>query len=138
MENQHILQVHQTPVEEQVQQNRDELDAGMKLIGYEDFDIDFDNDDARTYEILAYKNETKVVVFYNRPEQTIAMKVFDLTKGLTKTTAHFPMIGISDIRTILTMFWYDGGIFTGALLSSTSHSHFITKKTKKNKTRLNN
>ena len=103
MENQHILQgVFSSRTK--LQQNLEELDAGLLLIGYEPFDIPFDNDDPRVESIVSYKNEDKVVVFYLRPEDTVGMKIFDMKRGLTKTTANFPSIGINDVRTILTMY----------------------------------
>lgn len=103
MENQNILQVHYSATDH-IQQNREELDAGMKILNYEPFDIGFDNDDPSISEILSYKNENKIVVFYNRASALIPMKIFSLDKGLTKTTAVFASIGINDIRTILTMY----------------------------------
>lgn len=103
METKHLLQgVYSRHAK--LQQTQEELDAGMKLIGYEVFDIPFDNDDPRVERIVSYKNEDKVVVFYLRLEETMGMKIFDMKRGLSKTTANFPSIGLRDTRTILTMY----------------------------------
>lgn len=84
-----------------LQENLDEIHAGMMLLEYEEFDFSISNDDPRTSTIVAYKNDTRVITFYVRPEATIGLKIFDLTKGLTKATTHFPSIGLSDARTII-------------------------------------
>ena len=86
---------------QQLQENETEIHAGMLLLEYEPFELDFYNDDPRVAKIVAYKNEERVITFYLRPEVTIGMKVFDLSAGLQKHTAHFPSIGVNDARTII-------------------------------------
>ena len=85
-------------------QIQDELDAGLKLIGWENYDIPFENDDVRVERIVSYKKSNKIIVFYLRNEDTFAMKIFNLKRGLSKTTANFTSISLRDVRTILTMF----------------------------------
>ncbi len=84
-----------------LQENLDEIHAGMLLLNYEEFDFTIPNDDPRISTIVAYKNDTRVITFYVRPESTIGLKILDLTKGFTKATTHFQSIGLSDARTII-------------------------------------
>ena len=86
----------------QLQENLDEIHAGMMLLEYEEFDFTIPNEDPRTSTIVAYKNDTRVITFYVRPEATIGLKIFDLSKGFTKATTNFESIGLNDARTIIT------------------------------------
>ncbi len=85
----------------QLAENCNEIDAGLKILGYEEFPIPFENDNPRYERIISFRNENIVLVFYVGYEEVVAMKVFDITKGLTKTTTVFPQLGIRDIPAIL-------------------------------------
>lgn len=78
-----------------------EIDAGLKIHGYEEFDIPFENENKRIERIVSYSNEKLVFVFYVGIEDVISMKVFDRTKGLTKTTTFFPSLSIGDLPSII-------------------------------------
>ena len=78
-----------------------EIDAGLKIHGYEEFDVPFENDNKRIERIISYSNEKLVLVFYVGIEEVVSMKVFNLTKGLTKTTTVFPSLSIGDLPSII-------------------------------------
>ena len=78
-----------------------EIDAGLKIHGYEEFDVPFENDNKRIERIISYSNEKLVLVFYVGIEEVVSMKVFDLTKGLAKTTTVFPSLSIGDLPSII-------------------------------------
>lgn len=81
--------------------NLHEIDCGMKISGYEDFNLNFVSDNPRHERISSYKKDTSILVFYVGYEEVVSMKVFDLTKGLTKHTTFFPQLGINDIPAII-------------------------------------
>lgn len=84
-----------------IKNNLHEIDCGLKVSGYEDFELNFVSDNPRHERIACYKKENNILVFYVGYEQVVSMKVFDITKGLTKTTTFFPSLGISDIPSII-------------------------------------
>tara|TARA_B100001059_G_scaffold36147_1_gene29259 strand:- start:3428 stop:3748 length:321 start_codon:yes stop_codon:yes gene_type:complete len=84
-----------------IKNNLHEIDCGLKINGYEDFDLNFVTDNPRHERISSYKKDNNILVFYVGCEDIVSMKVFDITKGLTKTTTFFPSIGISDIPSVI-------------------------------------
>ncbi len=84
-----------------IKTNLHEIDCGMKISGYEDFNLNFVSDNPRHERIACYKKDINILVFYVSYEEVVSMKVFDLTKGLTKHTTFFPQLGINDIPSIL-------------------------------------
>ena len=81
--------------------NLHEIDCGLKISGYESFDLNFVSDNLRHERISCYKKDTSILVFYVGYEEVVSMKVFDITKGLTKHTTYFPQLGIRDIPAII-------------------------------------
>jgi hypothetical protein len=84
-----------------IKNNLHEIDCGLKISGYENFDLNFVSDNPRHERIACYKKENNILVFYVGYEEVVSMKVFDITKGLTKTTTFFPQLGINDIPAII-------------------------------------
>ena len=84
-----------------IKNNLHEIDCGLKINGYEDFNLNFVNDNPRHERISSYKKHNNILVFYVGCEDIVSMKVFDITKGLTETTTFFPSLGISDIPSVI-------------------------------------
>ena len=78
-----------------------EIDAGLKISGYEPFDIGFESPNGRVERIVSYKKGNNILTFYIGTTDFISFKVFDLTKGLSKTTTQFPSVAIKDIAAIV-------------------------------------
>lgn len=77
-----------------------ELDAGMKLLGYEPIELEFETD-RRHERITHYQKSSIIITFYISIEDTVGMKLLNLTNGAERTTSVLHNIAIRDIAAIL-------------------------------------
>ena len=77
-----------------------ELDAGLKILGYEPIELDFETD-RRHERITHYQKGSVIITFYISIEDTVSLKLLNLTKGAKKTTSVLHNIAIRDIAAIL-------------------------------------
>ena len=83
-----------------ISENVLEVDAGLKIHGFEEFDLGFANDNPRVERIVSYKKDNNILTFYIGVEEFVSLKVLDVSKGF-KCTSMFPSISIRDIPAII-------------------------------------
>lgn len=83
-----------------ISNTQNEIDAGMKVLGYEPLEIEFETDE-RLERITHYQLDNIIITFYISHEETVSMKILNLAKGTAKTTRVFHSIAVVDISTVL-------------------------------------
>ena len=79
-----------------------ELDCGLKLLGFEQFDIGtFDGKPS-----ISYKNDQHVIVFYVTNYDVVDMKITEPAKRFK--TSIFKCLGVKDVQKLITLAvnWY--------------------------------
>lgn len=97
--NLHLLRNVPMNVKQQLLDATEELTAGMKLIGYEEFDLTFD-DDSNTAS-ASFRNDSHVIVAYFQSHDTMDLKITDLTHKIPFRTKVIKSICLRDIPSVL-------------------------------------
>lgn len=95
------METQQTRRQTVISENALEIEYGMKMLEWEEFSLNFVSDNNRFERTLSFKKDHLILVFYVGVEELVSLKVFDITKGLTKTTTFFPTLGIKDVPSIV-------------------------------------
>ena len=75
-----------------------EIDYGMKILRYEEITLEVEDD---FVPVLAYTNENKIVVFYQRDDLLVDIKISLINRNFR--TKMFRGVSLGDIAVILTM-----------------------------------
>ncbi len=84
-----------------ISENVLEIDYGVKLHGWEEFQLNFVSEYPRTERISSYKKDNHILVFYISADITTTIKAFDITRSLSQSTTVFHDIGITDVSAIM-------------------------------------
>lgn len=95
------MKTQQTRRQTVISENVLEIEYGMKMTEWEEFSLNFVNDNNRFERTLSFKKDHLILVFYVGVEELVSLKVFDITKNLTRSTTYFPLLGLRDIPAIV-------------------------------------